>query len=138
EYRLRKRWRDANRWILILESMPEDEVVSLGSVLPEVLVDFSRRLRLHVRDARAERVPDRQKAFISASVPTLIRDRPRRDQCDFERIGSRLRLLPAPSASHYRDCEQAVDNCGQPWCTGVCKRVKPFHDNELPFLLITV
>ena len=73
--------------------MAENEVVTLRTILPEVLVYLGWGLCLDVRDARAEGVPDHEKTLVSSRVPALIGDWTRCHQGDLELVRYRFAIL---------------------------------------------
>ena len=77
EDRLRVLLRDARGGVLELEAVAEHEPRVLRRVGAELLLEFRRRLHLHVRDGRAQLLLDRLETVVGARVPAGVRDRAR-------------------------------------------------------------
>jgi hypothetical protein len=67
----------------------KDEVVVLGAVLPELLLEFGRCLRLDVAHGRSKTVSHTHETLIRTSVPGLVADRPRGKKCHAEGMSRR-------------------------------------------------
>src|SRR5829696_996185 len=119
------------RRVLEFEAVTENQLVALGAVLPELLLELGGGLRLDVADRGAKAVPDAQQALIGSAVPGLVADRPGREERHAERcrgtvasLASRIRppcALITPRENYHRADREPygkaeagnVDNCGK-------------------------
>src|SRR4051812_41112742 len=96
--------------------MADHEVISLCTVLPELLLELGGGLRLNVADTRPQAIPDAEQPLIGPAVPGLVADRPRREEGDAELAGRARVGCPASGggpAGNERDAEQDVGRCGE-------------------------
>src|SRR5579863_1927999 len=122
-HRLRIVRRDALHRVLILESVGDDQIVSLGAVLAEVFVELGWCLCLDVADLRAEAVSDAEEATVGSGVPRLVGDRTGRQQRHLEPFvaggcrpvacaSTTVRVLQLPTCAQtqtQRDVEKGRD-----------------------------
>jgi hypothetical protein len=93
--------------------MAEDKVISLCTVLPEILFKLCGRLRLDMTNAGAETIADPQEPTIGASVPRLIGNWTRREQSNAEPFRGLIRTSERDAGYQRRDSYTAnVDKCG--------------------------
>ena len=86
---------DARGGVLELEAVAEHEARVLRRVGAKLLLEFRRRLHLHVRDGGAQLLLDRLETVVGARVPAGVRDGPGRQERDAEAGGPGGRLAPA-------------------------------------------
>ena len=107
EHRLRVVLRDVGGGVLELEAVTEHEIEAARREVAEAGLEVLRRLRLLVRDLRAELGVDLLEPFVRALVPAAVADRARSEQSDLERGrrgGARGRGGPGAAAPALRAC----------------------------------
>jgi hypothetical protein len=68
-YGVRMGGSNASGRVLELEAVAEDDVVTLRSVLPEVLLELGRRLRLDMARVGAKAIADGDESLVGSCIP---------------------------------------------------------------------